>query len=198
MAKKSPNVVNLATKRKAGKSTAVKTKAPEPVEKVEKVEAVVEQKEPTVDELAEQRVKDLLKDVDFKPKKEEDDLLELDEDDGQPKSMEWLEEQVGALGTENERLRSEAGEAKENYSKLYTRYEQLRNGGEATGEAPIPQDTLVPDSLVKRGALSLFDEFQTEYLRHRVEVRSQTKITLVALIQKMLNEFPFLSEYRKF
>ena len=120
MAKKAPNVVNLATKKSTRKTAAPKAKAEPVVEKV-----VEEVPEPTVDELAEKRVANLLKDVDLKPpsaEKTDDDLLDFDEDDGQPKSLEWLEEQVGKLSTENERLRVEAAEAKENYGKLYARY----------------------------------------------------------------------------
>jgi len=191
MAKKpSTNVVNLATARKkTGKTAPAK-----PKEEVVVEEPVVEV-EPSIDELAEARVKNLLKDVDLIPKKEED-LLELDEDDGQPKSLEWLEEQVGALGTENERLRLEASEAKENYNKLYAKYEQVKSGGAPTGG--IVEENLVPDSLVKRGAVALFDEFQSEYMRHPRETRAFTQITLVALIKKMLDAFPFLEEHRRF
>jgi hypothetical protein len=192
MAKKSStNVVNLATARKkTGKAAPAK-----PKEEVVVEEPVVEV-EPTVDELAEKRVKELLKDVDLSPNKKEEDLLELDEDDGQPKSLEWLEEQVGALGSENERLRLEASEAKENYNKLYAKYEQVKGGGTPTGG--IADDPLVPDSLIKRGAISLFDEFQTEFLRHPRETRAYTQITLVALMKKMFDVFPFLEEHRRF
>jgi len=190
---KTGNVVNLATKKKGGRSTTAKPKATKPVVKVEVVEEV---KEPTPDELAKERVEDLLKDVDLNPlKPKDDDLLEFEEDDGQPKSIEWLEEQVGKLGEENERLRVEAGEAKENYSKLYARYETLSAGGGDTGG--IVEDHLVPDSLVKNGAMALFEEFQTEYLRHPAQTRQHTKISLVALMKKMLEALPFLEERRR-
>lgn len=194
MAKKNlgANIVNIATGRKKTGKAAPKKGADPVIEKPKEVEEPKVVAEPTVDELAEQRVNDLLKDVDLKPQGG-DDLLVLEEED-QPKTMEWLEEQVGALGAENERLRNEAGEAKENYKKLFERYQTLSDG-EPTGG--IVEDRLVPDSLVKNGAMALFEEFQNEYLRHPAPTRPHTKITLIALVQKMLEAFPFLEERRR-
>ena len=183
MAKKR-SVVNLATRKKAEK----------PVEKTEEtVEEVVVDK----DQQAKDTVSELLKDVPMEIKSGE--LLELDETpeaEGDPNDVEWLTEQLATIGGENEKLRNEASEAKENYKKLYEEYQKVK-GGDALTPGAVANPQLVPDSELKRGAVSLLEEFQGEYLRHPHHTRAHTKITLVALIQKMLAAFPSLDEYRR-
>ena len=177
MAKKKSSVVNLATRKKAAEPAA------------EIVEEVVEDKVQT----AKETVDELLKDVPMEIKSGE--LLELDETpEGDPNDVEWLTEQLATIGEENDKLRKEAAEAKKNYKKLYEEHQKV-NGGATPGDIANPQ--LVPDSEIKRGAISLLEEFQSEYLRHPTHTRAHTKISLVALIQKMLGALPFLDEYRR-
>jgi hypothetical protein len=177
MAKKSSNVVNLATGNKRRK-----------VAKEKETETVVDDK----DQKAKETVENLLKDVPMDLKKQE--LLELDEDATDEKSVEWLTEQLSTLGEENEKLRERTATAEGNYEKLFKDYQKLKESKpvEEGGEA------LVPDSLIKRNVLALFEEVQRNMLGMNQNRTPYKNMSTRHLLMKMLNLFPFTKDIQKF
>ena len=176
MAKKD-SAVKVATGR--GRRSAAKKPA---------AETVVEDK----DQKAKETVENLLKDVPTSIK--EGELLELDETPDE-KSVEWLTEQLAALGEENEKLRKDAGDAKSNYEKIFEQYRKLKEGGASkeTGDGE-----LVPDSLIKRNVIALFDEVQRNMLGMNQTRVPYKNMSTRHLVSKMLEYFTFLNEHRKF
>jgi hypothetical protein len=177
--KKSTNVTKLA-KNSSKTNTNKKT--------TEK-----KQESTNIDVKAKERVNKLLDDVNLTPKKGEGDnnLLELNEKNVQ--SLEWLQEQIDKLSTENEKLKKEADEAKENYKKLYADY-QANNNGKANNN----KDNLVPDSMLKNGVIDLFTEFQKNFLGQNPQKIRYSEIKLPHLMNKMIKKFPFLKEMKRF
>jgi len=124
----------------------------------------------TATEKAKQVVEDLVSDVNLNPPQVKESF-ELVTEETVPQTPEgnknknWLEEQVSILTETNEKLNKEV--------------QELRARGTSSTDA---------------GVLRLFNEFNTEYLKHPVTTRKHTSIFLNALMSKMLKEFPFLAK----
>jgi len=131
-----------------------------------------------------QKIEELLKDL---PQGPGDDLLILDEGPEVDKeSTEWLQEQVSILTTQNEELAIQAEEATENYKKLYN---------QLSGGAPIGDS-----GDVKKGVIAFFTELQANYLRMGKDQKGESKLFIAptGFMNKLLQYFPFLQEYKRF
>lgn len=84
------------------------------------------------------------------------------------KSIDWLEEQIELLSNSNNELKSQLADAKMVIDKTY---EDL---------------------------LKIFAELQTHALKYNENIRNQTIVNVVYLLNKLVNSFPFLSKYKKF
>ena len=93
------------------------------------------------------------------------------------KGKEWLEEQVNALANENERLRSELANAKQDYQKL-------RNSSETT-----PNDDVLQ---IQANVRSLFNELNNNYLGKNNTKTPYRDVKIKAILEKMLQRFSFL------
>lgn len=124
----------------------------------------------TVDEKAKERVEELLKDVDIDPKKR-DDLLEFVEETPEMENQKkWLEEQLANLSEENEALKKENVE--------------LKNQLNSTGG----------DDRLQATVANLFNELQKEHFKRG----SKFHIHPIPFMKRMITFFPFLEKERKF
>ena len=123
---------------------------------------------------------------DTEEKKE--DLLEVVEEDEEPKGVEWLEEQMSRLTEENEKLKAEANLAKEDYSKLFAAFQQQK-GAVVLNDNPNASDTLLKAKIVQ-----LFNEIQANHLSlgHNFIIVPQ------AFLNRLILFFPFLDEQKRF
>lgn len=179
MANKKNNLISLATGRK--KKTTVTKKSPR----------VVEKKKTTPEEdrniKAKQTVEKLLEGVSLIPK-ENEDSFELDIEAKKNVGEEWLQEQVALLGSENENLRIELANAKDNYAKLFAQTQ----GSKGNNSNSLMQETITQNVLI------LFNELQNNLLGNNAEKTIWTTVNISHLLKKMLLMFPFTVEIKKF
>jgi len=183
MAQKSKSLAKLA------KGVDNKTKAPVVEKVVEKEPEKVLTPEEERDQKAKAKVEELLNGVDMSLKTEEkkEELLEVVEDDDEPKGTEWLEEQTSKLSEDNERLKSEVALAKEDYSKLFAAFQEMKNGVALTPN----MDT---DTLLRTKVIQLFNELQAQYLA----LGNNLIIYPVAFMNRLILFFPFLENQKRF
>lgn len=122
----------------------------------------------TATEKAKEKVQELLSDVNLE-KRDKESFELIEETPEKIKGAEWLEEQVQKLTEVNEKLN------KEN--------QELRIKDSSSTEASV---------------IRLFNEFQTEYLKHSPQTMAYTTIYLSALMNKMLGTFPFLQGHKRY
>lgn len=180
MAKSS--LVKLAT---GGKKTT-------PVKKEEK--KVVEKKltpDEERDLKAKERVKELLQGVDLSlEKKNEDELLEMDEPQTMVEGKDWLQEQVSLLASENELLKIDLANAKEGYAKMFEELQKVKANGGAQG-----------DSELMKGILTIFHELQSNYVKNpgnRQDGIPNFVIVPPAFLNRLIMFFPFLQQEKRF
>ena len=170
---------------KLAKGEEKKTKNPvtkKPVEKV--VEKQLTQAEER-DIKAKETVDKLLDGVDLLPKKD-DELLEMETE--QPKSIDWLTEQIAALTTENELLKSELAVAKADYVKIFDENQRIKN--------MVTANPAVGDFDDK--VLALFNELQNQYLKYPPAVMNETQVNVRYVLNKMCELFPFVNRMKRF
>ena len=182
---KKTNVVKLAT-RKTRKKPA--TKKP--------VVAKKKTKTTDINKLAKDRVEKLLTGVpmDLKDKKEESGNTE---NVVNTKADNWLEEQVRELNKENDKLRTETAEAKENYNKIHEELINLKSG-ESSQSPSRGNVEMIPDSLLKNNVIDLFNDVQNNMLGINRERVRYSNIVPLPFLNKMLNLFPFTKEIKKY
>ena len=120
------------------------------------------------------------------PVEKKAELLEVAENEDQPKSTDWLEEQVSKLSEENERLKSENVLAKDDYAKLFEAFQEQRNG--------VTLDTSNSDGQLQAKVVQLFDEIQAQYL----SLGNNLIIYPVAFMNRLIRFFPFLEDHKRF
>lgn len=168
-------------------SSSNTTKAPiakKPVVKVDKKPITPAEER---DIKAKAKVEELLHDVDLTPTKK-DDLLEID--NSEDKGEGWLQEQVSRLSEENERLRSEAALAKEDYSKIFTEFQEIKSG-------VVSSDS---NSELKGKIFQLFAEIQANLISMGYKPSGEPwfEIRPVAFLNRLIMFFPFLEKEKKF
>lgn len=181
MAKKN-NLVNLA------KSSGNKTTAAKKPTKEEKLSPAEER-----DLKAKETVSKLLEGVELIPKKDDEQLIELDTE---PKEgIQWLEEQVSLLSEQNEKLKSELALAKEDYQKLFGEFQKMKNTGEVTLNTVSDEDAIVKQTVIK-----IFDEIQHNYfaMMNPMTGKSNLVISPIAFLNRLIMFFPFLNDRKKY
>ena len=181
MTTKKDNLMKLAKgKKEVTKAPAVKeeVKAPEKV--------LTPEEERNLKTKA--KVEELLDGVKLtlEPEEKKEELLEVAENEDQPKSTDWLEEQVSKLSEENERLKSENVLAKGDYAKLFEAFQEQRNG--------VTLDTSNSDGQLQAKVVQLFDEIQAQYL----SLGNNLIIYPVAFMNRLIRFFPFLEDHKRF
>lgn len=163
-----------------------KTKTPVVKKTVEK--KVIEKKITPAEERdikTKKKVEELLKDVELTPKKDDEPLEINTKSKG---DVEWLGEQVSKLSEENEKLRSEAALAKEDYNKIFADFQQLKKGD------GIVLTNTIDDSALKTKITQLFGEIQANYL----SMGRNFVIVPAAFLNRLILFFPFLGSDKKF
>lgn len=180
MAKK--NLATIAKKGSSRKSnTTNKTTTKNKVEK--KVEVKASTPEEERDLKAKQTVEKLLENVELVPKKEGDTV----KIEATKEGKEWLEEQVGLLSDQVEKLRGELAVAKEDYGKLYEEM-QKRKGS---------SDNMLKDTMIEN-IISMFNELQANLMGRNPERTPHDIVKIEYLLKQMLQLFPFTEQFRKF
>jgi hypothetical protein len=182
MTTKKNNLMKLA---KGKKETIVKA----PV--VKKEEVKVPEKMLTPEEerdlKTKAKVEELLDGVDMTLKTEEkkEEILEITPEPDS-KDVNWLEEQASKLSEENERLKSEATLAKNDYSRIFEAFQELKNG--------VTLNTSNSDGQLQTKVIELFNEIQAQYL----SLGNNLIIYPAAFLNRLIRFFPFLDEYKRF
>jgi hypothetical protein len=182
MTTKKSNLMKLA---KGKKETTVKAPA---VKKVEEVVEKILTPEEERDLKTKAKVEELLDGVDMtlktEEKKEEDLIVVASEPDS--KDVNWLEEQTSKLSEENERLKSEVTLAKDDYSRIFEAFQDLKNG--------VTLTTSNSDGQLQAKVVQLFNEIQAQYL----SLGNNLIIYPVAFLNRLIKFFPFLDEQKRF
>lgn len=103
----------------------------------------------------------------------------------------WLQDQLQKLSEENESLKAETEEAKNNYKKLFESHDN--RGDESSVGAQM-----IPDSLIKTNVVNLFTDVQDNFQGRNRERTQYKNIVPVPFMMKMLTMFPFLNEHKRF
>ena len=186
--KKDKKLISLA---KSGTKKPVIANKPEVVEQ----KPVVPEKPKTPEEVrnikAKESVEKLLEGVSLTPnvKEEKEELLEIASDD-KKNGLEWLQEQVDALATENGILRTEAQYAKEDYRKIFDENQRLKNG---VG--------IQDDGMLKMTVVKVFNELQSNYIsmgHNPMTGAPNFVINPPAFMNRLILFFPFLQDEKKF
>ena len=137
---------------------------------------------------AKQKVEELLQDVPLisNPKKD-DELLEL-ADSETAKNIEWFEEQLKALSSENSILKTELEVAKKDYTKLFTEFQKIKQGKDVALETPNV------DTALKAQIVKLFNEIQANHLA----LGKNFIIVPVAFLNRLIMFFPFLQDEKRY
>ena len=179
MAKKD-NLVKLA---KGNKETPIAPAVKEEVKVPEKVLTPEEER----DLKTKAKVEELLDGVDMNLKTEEkkEEILEV-APEPDSKDVNWLEEQVSKLSEENERLKSEATLAKNDYSRIFEAFQEQKNG--------VTLTTSNSDGQLQAKVVELFNEIQAQYL----SLGNNLIIYPAAFLNRLIKFFPFLDGHRRF
>lgn len=164
-----------------GNTKSVSQKKSTPVKKVV-------EKPKTPDEvrndLAKQKVEQLLADVPTLITKVEEPQEVVKEP---VQGIEWLEEQVETLTTENEQLKLELDDAKANYSRLYEDFQKKLGSGNQ-----------MLDATIETNIITMFNELQGNMLGLNRERTPWAIVNISYLLKQMLAMFPFTEQYKKF
>jgi len=182
--KKDKKLINMAK----GKPTKAVAAIP-PVPMPKKQPKVVEKKL-TADEerdlKAKERIKNLLEDVPLSVKEavEPEDLIEIVpvKNEG---NIEWLEEQIALLTSENDNLKID-------YAKIFNENQRLKNN---SGVYLNGND----DSVLKATVIALFNELQVQYVTCGFDAYGKSNFIIVPLnfINRLITFFPFLQNEKK-
>ncbi len=163
-------------------------KKPAPVKKVS--EKVIEKPKSLAEERdikAKQKVEELLQDVPLVIEKKEE-LLEVDNIQ-ENVSVEWLEEQITLLSEKNEALKAELEVSKADYIKLFSDFQQVKNGGVSNNDA------------VTLKVIELFNELQENHIKLGTDSRTgigNFRIYCPGFLNRMILFFPFLANEKRY
>lgn len=171
MAQKGKSLVSLATGKKTvanKKPEVVKANTPEEIRDLKAKETVFK----------------LLEDVNLAPN--ENTTPNSVVESKKPVGVDWLQEQVELLASENESLKIELEQAKNDYAKIF---EKHQSGG--------VQD----NSDVVNNVILVFHEIQSNYLKNPGLTPSGTPNFIIipqAFMGRLINYFPFLQNEKRF
>ena len=107
-------------------------------------------------------------------------------------NAEWLQEQVSLLSAENENMRFELSEAKENYAKIYADFKKSRETG-----GNSDNDYLL--ETIKQNVIWLFNDVQNNLMGNNPERQQYTTIdSKIFLEKKMIPIFAFTESFKRF
>lgn len=175
---------NLASIAKSGKSKTT-TKSTQKNKTGKKVEKKTSTPEEERDLKAKQTVEKLLEGIELKPKKD-GDTVEV-ETTTKKEGKEWLEEQVGLLSEQVEKLRGELVKSKEDYTKIYDELQSKKSGS----------NNMLNDTLIEN-VLTIFNELQANLLGRNPERTPHDIVKIDYLLKQMLQLFPFTEQNKKF
>lgn len=155
-----------------GKQTAQKPNAIKPkVDVVKKDVKIIESENPI--DITKNMVSEILKNVTHEIEKPEHEV-EIENND--PNTLEWLQEQVDLLTQENKLLNDELTEVYDLVNK---------NNSDET------------DNKVINEIISLFLELQNNLTGNNPQGQKWTMASIQHLLVNMINRFPFLDKYRR-
>lgn len=160
-----------------------------PVKKEEEVQEKVLTPDEERDLKAKETVKNLLDgaEIDLTSKPKEEDLLEVEQE---PKSSEWLQEQVALLASENQNLKDELAVAKNDYQRIFNENQRIKTG-----------EGIQNDAEMKKGVLTVFHEIQSNFLKNPGFTPQGTPnfvIVPAAFLNRLILFFPFLAKEKRF
>ena len=177
--KKEKSLVNLAM---GGKKTTVTNKSD--VENVKTISTPEEVR----DLKAKETVEKLLQDIPLNSKdRNNEELLEIDSE--QRGSLEWLQEQVTLLSSENQNIKNELDVAKNDYRKIFAENQQIKNG---VG--------IVDDSALITAITTIFHELQSNYIKMGFNpITHDPNFVIVpgAFLNRLIMYFPFLEKEKR-
>jgi hypothetical protein len=169
-----------------------------------KAKKVVEKKltpEEERDLKAKEKVEELLKGVtildEIKGDNNKNNVVPvIKEDPKDTDSMDWLSEQTSQLSEQVEALQIELQTAKDDYSKIYREYQELKNGGGFVHEV----SNNIDGEYIKNNAIRLFNEIQVNYFNMIDPMTGQSTLIIYPkpFMNKLIQFFPFLIEEKKF
>lgn len=139
---------------------------------------------------AKKKIEELLEDVNLNINKEDniqDEEEEIVESKEHGEGVEWLEEQVVALTSENEILTNELFQAREDYTKIFERFQN-------NGDSP---NNLMNETLVQN-VLYMYNELQNNFTGNNQEHQRWSIVQIQYLLNQMNSLFPFLENYKRY
>lgn len=111
-------------------------------------------------------------------------------------NIDWLSEQTSQLSEQVEALQVELQNAKDDYSKIYREYQELKNGGGFIHEV----NNNIDGEIIKNNVIKLFNEIQVNYFNMMNPMTGQSTLIIYpkAFMSKLIQFFPFLIEEKKF
>lgn len=176
------NLIKVAKSVENKKVSNTNKKITEKVQKVAQEVKKTLSPEEERDIKAKEKVSQLLEGVDLSIKKSEEIGLSTTSSEKR-NDLEWLEEQVSRLTEENDKLKSEAQFAKEDYQKIFLAFQELKSGGVVKNEGDV-----------KVKVVELFNELQDNYM----SLRENFYIHPPSFIERMIKFFPFLQNVKKY
>jgi hypothetical protein len=150
---------------------------------------------------AKKKVEELLKDVDLSNPKEKElvvkDASDTPTSKEEKNNLNWLEEQVNILSSENTKLKNDLAIAKDDYIKIHNqltaKINELKNQPQQENRLPLQSSDTTNQNVLK-----LFNELQNNYTGNNPEKTPWSTASIKHLLITMTQLFPFLQEHRKF
>lgn len=141
---------------------------------------------------AKNKVAELLKDIDLtKPSEKQAPSKSEIKEDGN--NIEWLQEQLTILSDENEKLRTELGQAKEDYGKLFKGFNEKKVVQQPQSQIPLQSGDKTNENILK-----LFSELQNNFTGRNPEKTPWSTASIKHLLGLMVQLFPFLQQHKNY
>lgn len=182
------NVIGIAkgtAKKTQKKPTKAKPMVKENVKSIEIVDDLIELADDKKLKVK-RKIDEILKDIELEPKLKEK-IMDIDTEhkDG----IEWLEEQLNLSTELNDKLRSELGDARDDYKKIYEENQRLKSG----------DVSVVNESAVVNNIKNLFLEIQDNYYKMGFNQYGKSNLIISPhnFMERLVMFFPFLKELKK-
>jgi hypothetical protein len=135
---------------------------------------------------AKQTVKKLLEGTSLLPKDKEKTIETIPQ--VKKEGLEWLQDQLALLSSENENLRNELVVAKEDYGKIFEQIQKIKGGN----------SNEYLDATINQNIILLFTDLQNNLLGNNAQGVRWEFTYIKPLLNKMLLMFPFTANIKKF
>lgn len=165
--------------KKAGTTTAKKAT---PAKKTETKSPKVNNATSKIKDELNKKINDIFTDVkDIKSKEGKDAIKKIEElKVGDAKSTKWIEEQLDKATEENEQLTKELDAKKDEYAKLFDKFNELK--------AQKPENTGAIESKIR----NIFNEMDRNFRGENQQNTKYTDVKIKAMLEKFLQNFEFL------